>query len=187
MSIRIEILNDHVLNVLRELEKRNVLRISDDEQTRDMIGRSANVMDRPAIQNTFIRILHRHLQEIELSGELIITDPFLLNSNAVWYEFFLKRLFEPLYERVPVITFIIEGRYSPTLWDNLKNHAQGKGCTLRFFINNEYHDRFWLCATHKKGIFVGNSLTGIGAKYCFVGRLPDEDALAAYNSLEYLL
>jgi hypothetical protein len=193
MSIRIELLNEDVLNVLQGLEKMNLLRIlneQDEEQTREIIRPAANPADNAAkseIQNEFISILHRHLQDIELRDHLIITDPFILNSNAVWYEDFLKKLFEPLYEKVCLITFIIKDKYSTTLWNRLKTHAEANGCALRFFINYQYHDRFWLCATHKRSIFVGNSLTGIGGQYCFVGRLPDADALAAYDSLEYLL
>jgi hypothetical protein len=58
---------------------------------------------------------------------------------------------------------------------------------VRHFTTDVYHDRFWLSASNKKGVFVGNSLTGIGSKYCLVTVLPDADAEEAYQSLERYL
>jgi hypothetical protein len=153
------------------------------EQSRDLIGRTDNFEDRPEIRSEFIKILHRLLDEIKLSEELIITDPFILNSYANWYQDFLKRIFEPLYPKVKRITFVTSAQKNESLFQNLENHARPYKVRLRFFINDTYHDRFWLSKGNKKGVYVGNSLTGIGAKYCFIGLLPDADALAAYQLL----
>jgi hypothetical protein len=160
------------------------------EQSRDLIGYAIVPVDRPVIQTKFIQSLHRCLNEIGLSEELIITDPFIFNawqSCWGWYQPFLRRIFEPLYAKVKRITFVTSDKHDRTLFNQLETHANAHGCRLRIFTNNLYHDRFWLSAGNQRGVFVGNSLTGIGAKYCLVIALPDADAEAAYQSLEDLL
>lgn len=156
------------------------------EQKRDIIGRAEHFEDRPVIQTKFIDILHQHLNRIELSEELIITDPFALNSTHAHYETFLKGIFEPLYGKVRKITFITAEKYHPELFNRLQTHASGR-CYFRHFINKNYHDRFWISTGNQRGIYVGHSLTGIGKQYCYVGPLPDEDAKMIYDSLKELI
>jgi hypothetical protein len=161
-----------------------------EEQYRDLIGYASNPVDRPEIQKQFIQILHRCLAEIGLSGELIITDPFLFNarpSSWGWYEPFLRRIFQPLYSKVKCITFITSPHYEIAVLNRLEAHAATHGCRVRHFMTDLYHDRFWLSASNQRGVFVGNSLTGIGAKYCLVTVLQDSDAAEAYQSLEAYL
>ena len=160
------------------------------EQFRDLIGYAIAPVDRPIIQTKFIQSLHRCLAESGLNEELIITDPYIFNAwrnTWHWYEPFLRRIFEPLFAQVKRISFITSDNHDITLFNNLEIHASRHRCRLRIFTCNLYHDRFWLSAGNKKGVFVGNSLTGIGAKYCLVIALPDADAEEAYQSLEHLL
>jgi hypothetical protein len=156
------------------------------EKSREIIGRADASDDVLVIQDQFIPILHRLLAEIALSEKLIITDPFILNSFSNEYEDFLKRILEPIYPNVKQIIFVISSKYNPVLFQNLKTHARTHKVRMKFVPKDIYHDRFWLSVSKDriKGVYVGNSLTGVGKKYFFVGLLPDADALAAYQLLE---
>jgi hypothetical protein len=101
---------------------------------------------------------------------------------------FLEQVFKPLYAKVNQIVLIVE-KYEPDLVTYFKQHVatHGNGCQLRIFECNLYHDRIWLSAGSRQGIYVGTSLTGIGSKYTFVNRLPDNDVRVLYGILQRIL
>ncbi|MEN9612632.1 MAG: hypothetical protein RLZZ628_3446, partial [Bacteroidota bacterium] len=103
------------------------------EQSRDLIGYAINPVDRPVIQTQFIQILHRCLDEIGLSTELIITDPYLFNarpSSWGWYEPFLHRIFQPLYSKVKCITFLTSHQYEFAVLNRFKANARTHHCRV---------------------------------------------------------
>jgi hypothetical protein len=160
-------------------------------QTRDLFGHAQLTTDKKPIQAHFITVLHRFLDEIlnkDASQEgLIITDPYIFNCHSgqvLWYKGFLKKVLKPLFRSVKQITFITSHEYLPDVVSEIRTLAQSHRCRMRHFTSPLYHDRFWISESNQKGIFVGNSLPNIGSQYCYLGRLPDEDAAKAYQSLE---
>jgi hypothetical protein len=160
-------------------------------QPRVIFPGSPDMMVRRSIQTQFIQSMHLHLEQIALSGELIITDPFLLNPRETawkWYHAFLQNLFAPIYAKVKCITFVVPtDKFNLDFFQKLQEKALQNHCEMRLCHSNAFHDRYWLSADNRKGLHVGNSLTGIGSKVSTLNMLPDNDALTAYSMVEPLL
>lgn len=72
----------------------------------------------------------------------------------------------------------VNAKQATQVWRRLKEGRQ-----FEFVETTEIHDRYILC-DGEKGLMVGGSFGGLGAKYCTILPLPEEDVATLYEILK---
>lgn len=114
---------------------------------------------------------------------LYITDSYIFpNSYRLEYKTWLISIFKELsYKNIVVI--LNENKCNNTLFIEIKNELSRDNINIEIKHFNGIHDRFWI-SNFKKGIIMGTSLNGIGAKLCYIDTLKDDDVTLIVDYLK---
>lgn len=111
----------------------------------------------------------RHSSDLDgINTDVIIIDPYLLNSKSKKYRELLFSILKAL--SATSIKLVIGNDYDEKLKDDLKRSFTN----IEIQHSNKFHDRFWIF-NKQKGFLLGTSLNGIGKKYSLLMALEKED------------
>lgn len=123
-------------------------------------------------------IIRAFLNYVELSKSLLIIDPYFFSSNNpdCDYGLFLRCIPENV-TGIEKFTVVYNGKNKNDSINVFRRKINEKfhGATIDPYINEEFHDRFWINTLNKTGVLIGTSLNGIGKKISVIDRLSSDD------------
>lgn len=124
--------------------------------------------------NDIERVFHKFVEHLKPINHLIIVDPYfypkLDDVDTVATKFI--QLIDPIINEIVKITVVSNGINKPSINKYIENLKKANPkIQLENYITQDFHDRFWLNPTAKKGIVVGTSINGIGKKIFLVDTL----------------
>lgn len=134
----------------------------------------------PSMQiNDIERVFHKFVEHLKPINHLLITDPYfypkLVDVDTVATKFI--QLINPIINEIDRITVVYNGKNQSSISQYIENLKKANpNIQLENYITQDFHDRFWLNPTVKKGIVVGTSINGIGKKISLVDTLNSVDA-----------
>lgn len=129
-------------------------------------------------------------EDLKVQDELIIVDPYFFAPNSdTGYVGLVSDILAPFAPRLSslsVVTHSGKKKLDQTVVSSIQTELAVKcpKLNLRTFINNSFHDRFWINPKERTGIVTGTSLNGLGQKYSLVARLSSADALDVLGALK---
>jgi len=120
------------------------------------------------------RVFHKFVAHLKPINHLLITDPYfypkLIDVDTIATKFI--QLIDPIINEIDKITVVSNGKNKSSINRYIKNLKKANPkIQLENYITQDFHDRFWLNPTVKKGIVVGTSINGIGKKISLVDTL----------------
>jgi|GEM_PF-1614504 len=129
--------------------------------------------------NDIERVFHKFVEQLKPINHLLIVDPFFYPEfgkvDKVAKKFI--RLIDPIIKEIVKITVVSNGKNKSSIRKYIENLKKANPkIQLENYITQNFHDRFWLNPTAKKGMVVGTSINGIGNKISLVDTLNSVDA-----------
>ncbi len=125
------------------------------------------------------RVFYKFIKHLKPINHLVITDPYFypkLDEVDIVAAKFIQ-LINPIINEIDKITVVSNGKNKSSINQYIKNLKKANPkIQLKNYITQDFHDRFWLNPTAKKGIVVGTSINGIGKKISLVDTLNSVDA-----------
>lgn len=133
-------------------------------------------------------LVKRFLQEIAVSEELIIIDPYFLPHRAdANYASLVESMLDPVLGSLTSLRLITGPKFDPSLRSSVSSRLQGRNPALavHHVATEVFHDRFWIDRYAMKGFVMGTSLNGLGGKYALIDRLQQSDVRDIVNALTH--
>lgn len=141
-------------------------------------------------KTTIENIMINFLKTININDELIIVDPyFFASTKEDGYPALIQAIlkpFSPGLKTIKIITSPDRNKIDVELKKSIENNIMhlNSNMAIEHKTSPEYHDRFWISASRKKGIITGSSLNGLGKKYAIIDILKETDVKDIVSTLE---
>ncbi|SAL80102.1 hypothetical protein AWB68_05783 [Caballeronia choica] len=127
--------------------------------------------------NEIEKVIAKFLSHLDGAKRIVIIDPyFYRKSKTVDVPAIFKSLLFGFSSVLEEIVFVTNGRKNET---GVEMHAAVKalraGATIKEFVTEEFHDRYWIDPDKNTGIVMGTSLNGLGSKIALIDKLRDDD------------
>jgi hypothetical protein len=132
-----------------------------------------------------VSLLTNMISRLAPTQDFVIVDRYLLPKNKPTdYLNTLVSLLGPMSQTVSQITLVTDKKHDAQLLTDLVAQLSppGSKCQIAHRTSEAFHDRFWI-ADRQRGLFIGTSLNGIGARYALADYMDDNDVHEIVSAL----
>jgi hypothetical protein len=138
-------------------------------------------------RNQVEELVKRFIQEINVTDELIVVDPyFFAATRDAAYPSLIESVLQPVLPTLTNIDIVtLAGKVDSTVKTAIigKLTARNKTTTISHVTSNAFHDRFWINPQAMKGFVMGTSLNGLGKRYALLDHLQQSDVKEVIDAL----
>lgn len=127
--------------------------------------------------NEIENVITKFVSGLDGAKRIVIIDPYLYSkSKTVDVPVTFKNLLSAFSSELQEIVFVTNGEKNEI---GVDIHAAVTSlratATIKDFVTDEFHDRYWIDPDNLIGIVMGTSLNGLGNKVALVDKLRDDD------------